>query len=144
MADTSLSHHSSAAPGIDVELVYAPAPRQMLRQMLKLPAGSTLADAVRASTLSTAPEVQEWLRLCMTVASSEASNSANAAPPILMSGIWGRRAEAGRVLRQDDRVELYRPLLVDPKVARRERFQRQGARNAGLFARRRAGAKSGY
>ncbi len=127
-----------------MELVYAPASRQMLRQMLKLPAGSTLADAVRASTLSTAPEVQEWLRLSMTAASSEASSSANAVLPILMSGIWGRRAEAGRVLRQDDRVELYRPLLVDPKVARRERFQRQGARNAGLFARRRAGAKSGY
>jgi hypothetical protein len=41
-------------------------------------------------------------------------------------------------------VELYRPLLVDPKVARRERFRRQGARNTGLFAQRRPGAKPGY
>jgi len=33
---------------------------------------------------------------------------------------------------------------VDPKVARRERFARQGAKTAGLFAKRRAGAKAGY
>jgi putative ubiquitin-RnfH superfamily antitoxin RatB of RatAB toxin-antitoxin module len=42
-------------------------------------------------------------------------------------------------LRDLDRIELYRPLKVDPKVARRERFQRQGARAAGLFARKRRG-----
>jgi sulfur carrier protein len=41
-------------------------------------------------------------------------------------------------------VELYRPLKVDPKLARRERFNRQGAGTTGLFAKRRAGAKSGY
>ena len=41
-------------------------------------------------------------------------------------------------------AEFYRALVVDPKVARRERFQKQGARSAGLFARRRAGAKQGY
>ena len=43
-----------------------------------------------------------------------------------------------------DRVEIYRPLQVDPKVARRERFRKQGARTAGLFAHKRAGAKAGY
>jgi hypothetical protein len=41
-------------------------------------------------------------------------------------------------------VELVRPLLVDPKVARRERFRRQGSRAAGLFAGRRPGSKPGY
>jgi hypothetical protein len=41
------------------------------------------------------------------------------------------------VLQTGDRLELYRPLLVDPKRARRERFARQGSRSAGLFARRR-------
>jgi len=39
---------------------------------------------------------------------------------------------------------LWRPLRVDPKLARRERFGQQGARAAGLFARRRPGAKPGY
>jgi putative ubiquitin-RnfH superfamily antitoxin RatB of RatAB toxin-antitoxin module len=59
-------------------------------------------------------------------------------------GVWGRRATPGQLLREGDRVEVCRPLLVDPKVARRERFQRQGARATGLFARRRPGGKQGY
>lgn len=59
-------------------------------------------------------------------------------------GVWGRKAKLGQTLRDHDRIEIYRPLHVDPKVARRERYVRQGARSTGLFAKRRAGAKSGY
>ena len=58
--------------------------------------------------------------------------------------MWGRTVPLSHVLRQDDRVELYRPLKVDPKVARRERFVKQGAKSAGLFAKKRPGAKAGY
>lgn len=59
-------------------------------------------------------------------------------------GIWGRKTTLSHELRDLDRVEIYRPLVVDPKVARRERFQKQGTRGAGLFAKRRPGAKPGY
>lgn len=59
-------------------------------------------------------------------------------------GIWGRKTQASRVLEANDRLEIYRPLVVDPKVARRQRFGQQGARSAGLFAKRRPGAKPGY
>lgn len=59
-------------------------------------------------------------------------------------GVWGRFVMLDTVLQDQDRLELYRPLLVDPKHARRERFQQQGARGTGLFARRRVGAKMGY
>ena len=59
-------------------------------------------------------------------------------------GVWGRKQGWDHQLREGDRVEIYRPLLVDPKVARRERFQKQGARTAGLFAKRRPEAKAGY
>ena len=45
---------------------------------------------------------------------------------------------------EGDRLEVYRPLTVDPKVARRQRFVRQGAKTAGLFAKKRPGAKAGY
>jgi putative ubiquitin-RnfH superfamily antitoxin RatB of RatAB toxin-antitoxin module len=48
------------------------------------------------------------------------------------------------LLKEGDRVEWLRGLRVDPKVARRERFQKQGSRAAGLFASRRPGAKQGY
>lgn len=59
-------------------------------------------------------------------------------------GVWGRKARLDDPLQQGDRIEVYRPLRVDPKVARRERFRSQGARSAGLFANKRPGAKSGY
>ncbi len=107
-----------------VTVVYSPAARQVHEVALKLKPTSTLWDAVLASGL---PALYPDLL---------------AAPPAL--GIWGRKALANEALRDLDRVELYRPLRVDPKMARRERFVKQGARTAGLFASRRAGAKPGY
>lgn len=65
-------------------------------------------------------------------------------PAAEVCGIWGRVCAANTFLQDGDRVELYRPLTVDPKVARRERFIQQGARGAGLFAARRPHSKAGY
>jgi putative ubiquitin-RnfH superfamily antitoxin RatB of RatAB toxin-antitoxin module len=48
--------------------------------------------------------------------------------------IWGKRVRPDTVMKTLDRLELTRPLRVDPKIARRERFQKQGSRGAGLFA----------
>jgi uncharacterized protein len=36
-------------------------------------------------------------------------------------GIRGKRVESGRVLEEGDRLEILRPLIVDPKEARRRR-----------------------
>lgn len=36
-------------------------------------------------------------------------------------GVFGERCERDRVVFEGDRVELYRPLTVDPRQARRER-----------------------
>ncbi|WP_370681959.1 RnfH family protein [Comamonas sp. GB3 AK4-5] len=62
----------------------------------------------------------------------------------LACGIWGRVCDAATLVQAGDRVELYRPLTVDPKVARRTRFASQGARSTGLFAKRRLNSKAGY
>lgn len=102
---------------LSVEVVFSAQEGQAQEWTLRLPPGACLLDALRAAGL----EASTW-----------------------PAGIWGRRAERGQLLRDGDRVELYRPLLVDPKVARRERFARQGARGAGLFARQRPGGKAGY
>ena len=59
-------------------------------------------------------------------------------------GVWGRKAGPDDTLRDGDRIEVYRPLRVDPKIARRERFRAQGVRSAGLFANKRPGGKPGY
>ena len=107
-----------------VTVAYSPGPREVFEQRLLLPESATLADAVHASGL-----LQRHPELDITQAST---------------GIWGRAAGPSQLLRDLDRVEIFRPLQVDPKVARRERFGRQGARAAGLFARRRPGGKPGY
>ena len=109
---------------MQIVLVYAPAPRQVFERAIELPAGACVGDAVAASGL---PE-----------AFPGADLSAGHV------GVWGRKADAEQALQDGDRVEIYRPLLVDPKVARRERFARQGARTTGLFAKKRVGAKAGY
>jgi putative ubiquitin-RnfH superfamily antitoxin RatB of RatAB toxin-antitoxin module len=109
---------------ITVSIVYSPAPRQVFEEQLVLDDGATAWQAVMASGLLAAfPELDLGH---------------------LPVGVWGRKAAAGQVLRDRDRIEIYRPLQVDPKVARRERFRRQGARSTGLFARQRAGGKAGY
>jgi putative ubiquitin-RnfH superfamily antitoxin RatB of RatAB toxin-antitoxin module len=100
-----------------VSVVFSPAPREVREWHLELPAGSTVTDAIAASPLRTEFPALE--------------------PGSITMAVWGRKAAPGQVLRDRDRVEIVRPLLVDPKVARRERFQRQGARAAGLFARKR-------
>lgn len=107
-----------------VSVVYSPAAREVLEIGLELPAGSTVKQALQASGLA-----ERFPGLDLGHAGV---------------GVWGRKAALEQVLRDQDRVEVYRPLRVDPKVARRERFKRQGARSTGLFANKRAGAKTGY
>ena len=109
---------------VNIVLVYAPVPRQVREWALELPTGSTVAQALESSgILAEYPEL---------------------APSRPVIGIWGRKTSLRQVLQDQDRVEVYRPLRVDPKVARRERFNSQGMKKSGLFARKRAGAKAGY
>ena len=114
---------AAAAPAgsIRVTVLYSPHPRTVYEWVVDLPAGATVSQALEASGLRAAfPDAD--LGGAVT-------------------GVWGRRARAEQRLREQDRVEIYRPLKVDPKLARRERFRRQGARAAGLFARRGSGTK---
>jgi len=41
-------------------------------------------------------------------------------------GVWGRPVSPQTLLRDHDRVEIYRPLLADPKQVRRERAAKFG------------------
>lgn len=109
---------------IEVLVTYAPAARQVCEVVLRLPAGSTVAQALDASGLAGKFPELDLLHA-----------------PV---GVWGRKAAREQPLRALDRVEVYRPLRIDPKAARRERFSKQGAGRAGLFANKRTGAKSGY
>ena len=81
-----------------IEVVYA-LPQQQERVLLDLAPGSTVLDAIEASGL-----LQRW-------------------PQIELGrvGIWGRPARPDTRLREQDRVEIYRPLTADPKEVRRAR-----------------------
>lgn len=46
----------------------------------------------------------------------------------LRIGIWGRVRPLSTLLRERDRIEVYRPLTVDPKEARRLRYAKRGQR----------------
>lgn len=101
---------AGAASTIAVEVVYADAPHQVRQFALHLPASSTAADALRASGL------------------------AEALGPLGLAGlsisVWGRLCDGQTMLRDRDRVELTRPLQVDPKEARRQRYRRDGVKRA--------------
>jgi putative ubiquitin-RnfH superfamily antitoxin RatB of RatAB toxin-antitoxin module len=105
-------------------VVCAVAPGQVVEVMLDLCLGASVADALRACG-------------AMAVFAGVDLSSLDA-------GVWGKLAAHTQLLEDGDRVELYRPLTVDPKVARRERFSRQGSGRAGLFTKKRPGAKAGY
>lgn len=85
---------------LEVEVVYA-TPGRQARYALRVEEGTTLADAIRASgVLEAFPEIDF------------AHNRV---------GIFGMLAKSSDVLRDGDRIEIYRPLSADPKEARRER-----------------------
>jgi uncharacterized protein len=85
---------------INVEIAYAE-PRRAIVKTLLLPAGSCVEDAVRSAALDPA------------FAAVDLANSA--------LGIFGRVIGPDHRLKDGDRIEIYRPLAVDPKAARRAR-----------------------
>jgi len=84
---------------IVVEVVYAG--QTHISRTLRLPAGSTAAQAVEASGMAELVPA--------------------GACDLQRLGIFARRVPPGQVLRSGDRVEIYRPLLLDPMTARRQR-----------------------
>lgn len=85
---------------IDVEVIYAlPQAQDLVR--LKLRAGSTVQQAVEASGLLRRHPDIDLARARL--------------------GIFGKISKADAPLRDRDRVEIYRPLLADPKEARKKR-----------------------
>lgn len=88
---------------MQVEVVYCPSPHVVDRRVLQLADGATVALALEASGVL-------------------ARHGLEAAA--VRVGIWGRVAQPQSALREADRVEVYRPLQVDPKEARRQRYKR--------------------
>ena len=87
---------------IRIEVAYGAAPHRIDLTPLQLPAGATVRDALLASGVL--PRAGLDLQTAAV-------------------GVWGRACGLDQALRERDRVEIYRPLLVDPKQARRQRYK---------------------
>jgi putative ubiquitin-RnfH superfamily antitoxin RatB of RatAB toxin-antitoxin module len=86
-----------------VEVVYA-LPQRQERVSLELAPESTVLDAIQASgLLQRLPQID-----------------------IERVGVWGRPVSPQTLLRDRDRVEIYRPLVADPKQVRRARAAKSG------------------
>ena len=116
---------------MQIQCLFSPAARQLFDLGLTLPDGCTVFDAVQS--LKLCPELHEHLKVLETAFEDERG-----------LGIWGRIVQLTAALKPGDRLEIYRPLLVDPKMSRKKRFKGQGKGRTGLFARRRLGAVAGY
>jgi hypothetical protein len=87
---------------INIEVVYALANEQILLKR-SVPAGTTVTEAIQASgVLDKHPEID------LTTSKL---------------GIFGKLTKADAVLRDKDRIEIYRPLIADPKEVRRKRAE---------------------
>lgn len=99
-------------------VVFGFAPRQVFESSVALACGSTVKSVLAASGV-----LAQFPDLLAELAAGQCT-----------VGIWSRRVDVAAAVRAGDRVEIYRQLLKDPKIARRERFKRQGIQRAGLFA----------
>ena len=93
---------------IAVEVVYAE-PLRAVAKTYRLPPAATVEDALRQAAAD-----PDFAGIDVTRAAI---------------GIFGTIASAGEMLRDGDRVEIYRPLAADPKIARRERVRQARRRN---------------
>ncbi|WP_395490313.1 RnfH family protein [Cedecea davisae] len=88
---------------IQVEVIYALPQKQYLRKV-KLEEGSTVEQAIVASGLL---ELRDDIDLRKNKV-----------------GIYSRPVKLGDAVQDGDRVEIYRPLIADPKELRRQRAER--------------------
>jgi putative ubiquitin-RnfH superfamily antitoxin RatB of RatAB toxin-antitoxin module len=87
---------------MNIEVLYA-LPQEQILLKLQADAGFTLGEAIRQSgVLEKYPEIDL------------AKNKL---------GIYGKLSRADAILRDRDRVEIYRPLKADPKEIRRQRAE---------------------
>lgn len=95
---------------LNIELVYA-LPGRVFRWRLAVPEGSRVGDALAAAALADAGVAAEGFAGRV--------------------GIFGKLVDPSQRLRDGDRIELYRPLLIDPKDARRKRASEAPPRRRG-------------
>jgi len=89
---------------INVEIVYAQTQRS-IEKSLKLPEGARIADVLARAAADQAFSGVDLVNVAV--------------------GIFGKVAPREQLLKEGDRIEIYRPLLEEPKLARRKQARAQ-------------------
>lgn len=96
-------------PVIHVQVCFAQMDAQILRNLSVAP-GTTVQEVIhRSGVLEELPQID--LDVCRV-------------------GIYGKLKPLDTIARNRDRIEIYRPLIADPKESRRKRAQRLGEKKA--------------
>lgn len=98
-----MSDAVSQAQSIRVDVCYATSSKAIWYKTCQLPEGACIADAVRASGFEQEHPEVDWTTAGV--------------------GLYGERLSPDTPLKDLDRVEIYRPLVFDPKESRRRRAQ---------------------
>ena len=96
---------------IEVEIAYALTQHQFL-QRITVPSGITVEQAITLSEFDKRFPDIDWVSQKI--------------------GIFGKLTTLDAVLQNNDRVEIYRPLLCDPKENRRIRYKKKTVRLSGI------------
>lgn len=84
---------------VNIEIVYVTAIKEIIHLKLSLKPGSTITDALIESNLfHTHPEIKNF--------------------PV---GIFAQQKPLDTILKSGDRIEIYRPISIDPNEKRRQR-----------------------
>ena len=86
-------------PDIEVEVVFALPEKQSLKT-LRIEAGVTVGGVIEKSGLLALFPDQSLAEMTL--------------------GVWGREVEKSRIVKAGDRIEIYRPLQLNPREARRQ------------------------
>jgi putative ubiquitin-RnfH superfamily antitoxin RatB of RatAB toxin-antitoxin module len=107
MAEPVLASTSAPAPDeLQVYVVYATAQDEFIHPMRVAP-GTTIGQAIEGSgVLASFPDINLVTQ------------------PV---GIYGKKKTLDTPLRERDRIEIYRPLVADPKDSRRKRAAKKAA-----------------
>jgi len=99
-----------ADDAVRVQICYARPDRQFLLDCAVAP-GTTILQAIHASGIvQQAPEIDV---------------------STMRVGIYGKLKPLDTVLREHDRIEIYRPLIADPKETRRRRAAHRDEKKSG-------------
>ena len=103
MTEPEANENSMAEATAKVEVVFALPEKQTLLNLMVVEGATVEAVILQSGMLERYPEIDL---------------SENAV------GIWNRTCKLQDVIRDGDRIEIYRPLIADPKEARRRRAEK--------------------